>query len=62
MANLKELRFAAGGGVWRVAFAFDARRAAVLLEAGDKRGKAEARFYRTLIATAERRFASCSCG
>lgn len=56
IANLKELRFAAGGGVWRVAFAFDAHRVAVLLAAGDKRGKAEARFYRTLIATAERRF------
>jgi len=37
-ANLKELRFGAGGGVWRVAFAFDPRRRAVLLVAGDKSG------------------------
>jgi hypothetical protein len=54
-ANLKELRFAAAGGVWRVAFAFDRNRIAVFLAAADKRGKAEARFYRVLIATAERR-------
>jgi hypothetical protein len=53
---LKELRFSATGGVWRVAFAFDRRRTAVLLAAGDKRGKAEARFYRQLIATAEGRW------
>jgi hypothetical protein len=62
LANLKELRFAADGGVWRVAFAFDASRVAVLLAAGDKRGKAEARFYATLIKTAERRFATWAKG
>ena len=56
VTNLKELRFSAAGGVWRVAFAFDHRRIAVLLVAGDKRGKAEARFYRQLIATAESRW------
>jgi hypothetical protein len=44
------------GGVWRVAFAFDPMREAVLLVAGDKSGGSEARFYRTLIATADRRF------
>jgi hypothetical protein len=27
-ANMKELRFDAAGGVWRVAFAFDAKRKA----------------------------------
>jgi len=32
---MKELRFDAGGGVWRIAFAFDPRRAAILLVAGD---------------------------
>ncbi|MGH7213116.1 MAG: type II toxin-antitoxin system RelE/ParE family toxin [Acetobacteraceae bacterium] len=57
IANLKELRFMADGGVWRVAFALDRDRVAVLLAAGDKRGKVEARFYKSLIATAERRFA-----
>jgi hypothetical protein len=33
--NMKELRFNADGGVWRVAFAFDPRRNAILLIAGD---------------------------
>jgi hypothetical protein len=37
-ANMKELRFDFEGGVWRVAFAFDPRRRAVLLVAGDKAG------------------------
>jgi hypothetical protein len=35
---MKELRFDAAGGVWRVAFAFDPRRQGVLLVAGDKSG------------------------
>ena len=56
IANLKELRFSAAGGVWRVAFAFDGRRIAVLLVAGDKRGAAQARFYKTLIRKAEQRW------
>lgn len=34
-ANMKELRFMAGGQGWRVAFAFDPRRRAVLLCAGN---------------------------
>ncbi len=33
---MKELRFDAADGVWRVAFAFDANRKAILLVAGDK--------------------------
>ena len=56
IANLKKLRFAADGGVWRVAFAFDGRRIAVVLAAGDKAGMSEAGFYRTLIAKAEQRW------
>src|SRR5689334_4595735 len=36
IANLKELRFRADGGIWRVAFAFDRDRIAVLLAAGEK--------------------------
>ncbi len=56
IANLKELRFAADGGVWRVAFAFGRDRIAVLLVAGDKRGIAEGRFYKTLISRAEARW------
>ena len=55
-ANMKELRFDAGNGVWRVAFAFDPSRRAVLLVAGDKSGGSEKRFYRQLIAKADERF------
>jgi hypothetical protein len=38
-ANMKELRFDAADGVWRVAFAFDPKRKAVLLVAGNKSGR-----------------------
>jgi hypothetical protein len=54
--NMKELRFSAADGVWRVAFAFDPERAALLLVAGDKSGVGEKRFYKTLIAKADGRF------
>ena len=54
-ANMKELRFDAAGGVWRVAFAFDPERKAILLVVGDKSGRSERAFYRRLIATADRR-------
>ena len=54
--NMKELRFEVADGVWRVAFAFDPQRRAVLLVAGDKSGRSERRFYRRLIAKADRRF------
>jgi hypothetical protein len=57
-ANMKELRFTAAGGVWRVAFAFDPRRKALLLVAGDKSGGSEKRFYRKLIERADERFDS----
>lgn len=56
--NMKELRFAAAGGAWRVAFAFDPRRSAILLVGGDKSGSKESRFYRRLIALADRRYAA----
>lgn len=56
MANLKELRFNAAGGVWRVAFAFDGDRVAVLLVVGDKGGKDQVRFYEALIRLAEERW------
>lgn len=56
-ANMKELRFRADDAVWRVAFAFDPKRQAVLLVAGDKSGVAQKRFYKGLIARADRRFA-----
>ena len=55
-ANMKELRFDADNGVWRVAFAFDPERRAILLIAGDKAGTSEKRFYRRLIDQADERF------
>ena len=55
-ANMKELRFSAADGEWRVAFAFDPRRKAILLVAGDKSGGSEKRFYRELIRKADERF------
>ncbi len=55
-ANMKELRFNADGGVWRIAFAFDIERKAILLVAGNKAGVAKDRFYRDLIRVADRRF------
>jgi hypothetical protein len=57
-ANMKELRFKAENGVWRVAFAFDPERKAVLLVAGDKSGSSEKRFYKRLIKKADSRFDS----
>lgn len=55
--NMKEMRFDADDGVWRVAFAFDPERKAILLVAGDKAGVAQKRFYKKLIAKADQRFA-----
>jgi hypothetical protein len=55
-ANMKELRFDADDGAWRVAFAFDTKRRAVLLVAGDKSGGSQDKFYRQLIRTADKRF------
>jgi hypothetical protein len=55
-ANMKELRFRADGGVWRVAFAFDPKRNAILLVAGDKSGTSEKRFYKRLIEKADQRY------
>ncbi len=57
---MKELRFSAAGGEWRTAFAFDVRRKAVVLVAGNKTGlgsaKSQKRFYDDLIAKADGRF------
>jgi len=57
-ANMKELRFEAADGVWRVAFAFDPQRNGILLVAGDKSGVSEKRFYKQLIARADKRYAA----
>ncbi len=54
--NMKELRFDVNDGVWRLAFAFDVRRRAILLVTGDKAGVNQKRFYQTLIKKADDRF------
>ena len=55
-ANMKEMRFDAADGAWRLAFAFDPERRAILLVAGDKSGGSSRRFYRALIRKADERF------
>lgn len=55
-ANMKELRFSAAAGEWRLAFAFDTKRKGILLAAGNKSGSGERRFYRELIRKADDRF------
>jgi hypothetical protein len=55
-ANMKELRFRADDGVWRVAFAFDPERSAILLVGGDKSGVSSGRFYSGLMKRADARF------
>ena len=55
---MKELRFEAADGEWRAAFAFDPRRHAILLVAGDKSGGSQKRFYRQLIAKADKRLSA----
>ena len=54
--NMKELRVRVSDGVWRIAFAFDLRRTAILLAGGKKSGVSQDRFYRGLIEIADRRF------
>lgn len=56
-ANMKELRFEASDGEWRVAFAFDPTRRAIVLVAGDKTGVSERAFYKRLTAKADKRYA-----
>jgi hypothetical protein len=52
--NMKELRANTASAVLRVAFAFDPRRAAILLCAGNKSGVSQRRFYRRLVALADK--------
>ena len=55
-ANMRELRFRAAGGEWRIAYAFDPKRRAILLVGGNKSGGSQQRFYKTLIRTAGKWF------
>jgi len=52
--NLKELRIQYQGEPWRVLFAFDPVRRAILLVGGNKRG--DKRWYEKMIPIAEKRF------
>jgi hypothetical protein len=54
---MKELRLSISGEPWRVAYAFDPMRQAVILVAGSKAGKAQTVFYQRLIRTADQRLA-----
>jgi hypothetical protein len=54
--NMKELRVDAEGGVWRIAFAFDPKRRAVLVSGGNKAGISKDRFYSKLIRVADIRY------
>lgn len=53
---MKELRFSLPDGAWRIAFAFDPERRAILLVGGSKSGRNERQFYRDLIRVADDRF------
>jgi hypothetical protein len=57
-ANMKELRFTLPDGAWRVAFAFDPQRRAILLVGGSKSGTNARQFYRDLIRVADERFSA----
>ena len=56
ISNMKELRFVVGRDVWRVAFAFDPKRKAILFVAGNKAGANQKRFYEKLIIIADKRY------
>ncbi|WP_126338894.1 type II toxin-antitoxin system RelE/ParE family toxin [Legionella spiritensis] len=43
-------------GVWRVEFAFDPKRKAIVLVGGDKSGSSKKRFYKSLIKKADAGF------
>jgi len=52
--NMKELRAKTRASVFRVAFAFDPLKTAILLIGGDKKGVSEKTFYRQLLAKADK--------
>ncbi len=54
--NMKELRCKVNKANWRILFAFDPDRKAILLVAGNKTGANQKRFYEQLIARADERF------
>jgi hypothetical protein len=55
-SNMKELRASTAVKVLRIAYAFDPERIGILLVAGDKSGVSQKRFYKQLIAKADKRY------
>ena len=55
-SKMKEIRFKADNGTWRVAFAFDPQRTAIILVAARKSGRSQQLFYKQLLDTADKRF------
>ena len=55
-SKMKEMRFYADDGVWRVFFAFDPERKGIILLAADKSGVTQKRFYDKNIRKADKRF------
>jgi hypothetical protein len=56
-ANMKEIRVDTDGDWYRVAFAFDPTRKAIVLCGGGKGGVSQKKFYAALIAKADARYA-----
>lgn len=57
-SNMKEMRFRTKNGVWRIIFAYDAKREAILLVGGNKAGANESKFCEKLIKKADERLSS----
>lgn len=55
-SKMKEMRFDADDGVWRVFFVFDPERKGIILLAANKAGVAKRRFYEKNIREADKRF------
>jgi len=54
--NMKELRISVADGEWRIAYAFDPKRQAILLTGASKSGISQQDFYRRLIRIADQRY------
>jgi hypothetical protein len=59
---MKELRLTVARSEWRIGFAFDPERSAILLVGGSKSGRSSNLFYRTLVHVADRRYADHIAG
>jgi len=57
-ANMRELRPTVNKVEWRVAFAFDTARRAIVLAAAAKGVRSSSRVYKQMVATADARFSA----